>query len=247
MIRRLLLLTSFGALAGACASPPVTTSRVPVSRSNEVRRPVPYDSTAPLGDISNPIRGNGPFGEREYLSRLRCPGGAAPAFEREGNVGSGGDTHILDAYAVTCPNGGPVLTVFMDMYHADRERRPVGTLTVLPELPARMATGCPPQVGPTADSSARYVYNYLEVETPAEPLDLPNGPVPAGMAGYATVSFVIDTAGRAETASVQHGEYEDAKLQEAATRIVTGLHFRPAEHHAGCRVRQGMALELQLK
>lgn len=239
-VRRMLVLLAAIA-GGACAAPP---AQAPVEMVPRRRMPIVDDSTAPVGSRSNPIRGNGPFGEREYLSRLRCASGAAPAFEREGSIGAGGDGHILDAYSVSCP-GGPVVNVFMDMYHDARERRPVPPLSVLPELPARTAAGCPPQAGPTPDSSARYVFNYLEVETPAQSIEpLPSGPITAGIAGYAMISFVIDTTGKVEPASIVHGEYEEPRLQEAATRVVLALRFRPAEHHAGCRVRQGTGLEL---
>lgn len=228
-------------VGGACGAP---ATRAPVEMAPRRRMPIVDDSTAPVGSRSNPIRGNGPFGEQEYLSRLRCKAGVMPAFERSGSIGPGGDGHILDAYSVSCP-GGPVVNVFMDMYHNARERRAVPPLDVLPQLAARVAAGCPPQVGPTADSSAKYVFNYLEVETPAQSVEpLPAAPIKAGIAGYAMISFVVDTAGRAEPASIVHGDYEEPRLREAAARVVLGLRFRPAEHHAGCRVRQGTGLEL---
>ena len=47
------------------------------------------DVLAPLGAQSNPVRADGPPGERRYLMRLRCPEGDAPAFERLGSVGEG--------------------------------------------------------------------------------------------------------------------------------------------------------------
>lgn len=245
--RRSMILACLTAVMTACGgAPPV---RAPVAEAPPIGRRlrVVDDSTAPLGSENNPVRGNGPFGEREYLTRLRCPSGIAPAFERQGSTGPGGDSHILDAYAVTCPMGGPSLIVYMDMYHDSRERRAMAPFTVLPELPARMATGCPPQVGPTPDSSAKYVFNYLEVETPARALQLATGAIRAGVAGYAMVGFVVDTTGAVESSSITHGEYEEPRLQEAATRTVLGLRFRPAEHHAGCRVRQGTGLELEFQ
>jgi hypothetical protein len=246
MTRRFLVLIASVTTLGACvAAPPAAAP--PVTEVAGFRQPVPYDSAAPLGDISHPVRVNGPFGEREYLVRLRCADGSAPSFDRQGSRPNDGvDSHILDHYTVACTSDAP-MQVFMDMYHDNRERRPVGRLSILPELPARSAVGCPPQVGPTADSSARYVFNSLEVETPAEPLDLPNGPVKVGVNGYVGVSFVVDTAGRPEPSSIVHDDYEPAALKDAATKIVLGLHFRPAQHHAGCRVRQGTGLELQLQ
>ena len=240
-----LFVTTFAtACGGGAPAPAVTPAPLATPRR---RMPVVDDSTTPLGSKTNPIRGNGPYGEREYLTRLRCASGTPPEFHREGSVGLGGDGHILDMYAVTCPAAGPSLTVYMDMYHDSRERRPVAPLTVLPELPARMATGCPPQVGPTPDSSARYVFNYLEVETPAQAVQAHTGPLKVGVAGYAAIGFIVDTTGKVEPSSIAHGEYEDARIQEAATRVVLGMQFRPAEHHAGCRVRQGTGLELEFQ
>lgn len=205
------------------------------------------DSLAPLGSRSNPVRTRGPFGEREYLRRLQCGDGAAPAFERSGSVGSGADGHILDAYRVRCPRGSTA-TVYMDMYHGDeRERRPVPGFTVLAELPARTAAGCPPQVAPTADSSARYVFNYLEVETPAQLLNRPAGPIAVGFRAFVSVGFVVDTLGRVEPGSLTMPPFVDARAREAAVPVVLGLRYAPAEHRPGCRVRQGTGLDLEFR
>ena len=79
-----------------------------------------------------------PGGERDYLSKLRCPGGGTPQFNRVGNVGPRNpgpgtnmalminskvvlpagviDEHIIDEYEVTCA-GGVKTKVYMDMYH----------------------------------------------------------------------------------------------------------------------------------
>ena len=83
-----------------------------------------------------------PDGEREYLSRLRCPNGRAPKYDRSRSqvritpdtpeaervareqmierkpVREGDrDYHIVDAYRLTC--GNVVLELFLDMYHCD--------------------------------------------------------------------------------------------------------------------------------
>jgi len=208
----------------------------------------PVDSLPPLGARNNPVQGRGPFGEREYLQRLRCRDGAAPAFVRNGSVGAGMDGHILDVYSVTCRASGQSAAVYMDMYHPDvRERRAVPGFTALAELPARTAPGCPPQVGPTADSSAKYIFNYLEVETPARPLDLPAGPIEAGFATFVAVSFVVDTAGRPEPGSLVIADFVEAQARAAAQQAALKLHFTPASHHAGCLVRQGAGVQFQFK
>ena len=200
-----------------------------------------------LGTRSNPVQSRGPFGEREYLSRLRCPDGAAPSFSRNGSVGAGEDGHILDLYSVICPSGFRA-SVYMDMYHGDvRERRAVPGFTALAELPARTATGCPPNVGPTPDSSARYVYNYLEVETPVRLLNPPAGPIDAGFRAYVSVSFVVDTTGQVEPATIRIPDHVEQAPRSAAVRLARDLRFTPAEHHPGCRVRQGTGVSLEFR
>lgn len=90
-----------------------------------------------------------PDGERDYLSRLICPSGEHPTFDRTGNVGprtaipgnmsrhakdrmlqdnlemtplkaGEPDYHWIDAYEVTC--GTTTTTVYMDMYHCQVDR-----------------------------------------------------------------------------------------------------------------------------
>ena len=136
----------------------------------------------------------------------------------------------------------------MDMYHSTRERRAITGFTVLPELPARLAKGCPPDVGPTADSSARYVFNFLEVEKPAAPLKpLPTQPISVGTRGFMTIGFVIDTTGRPEPESIRFREPPAGSQKAVADSIMADLRFTPAEHHAGCLVRQGTSLQLTFR
>jgi hypothetical protein len=94
-----------------------------------------------------------PSGERAYLDRLRCPGGARATYERKGGVGrrtkartaqeekeataqirenrapkpGGRDYHMLDLYQVTCRD--KTYDIYMDMYHCDgaaTEKAPAG-------------------------------------------------------------------------------------------------------------------------
>ena len=232
-------------VVGACRTqvPPPATDIAPAP----VAAIIPATDNT-LGSKENPVQGNGPFGEREYLQRLKCADGTAPTFSRNGSVGAGADGHILDLYSVKCPGSAPTHSVFMDMYHNTRERRAISGFTVLPELPARLAKGCPPQVGPTADSSARYVFNYLEVETPARPINPPStGPIDVGTRAYVTIGFVIDTTGRPEPATIRFRDAPAANVKAAADRIMADLRYTPAEHHAGCLVRQGMSLQLTFR
>lgn len=79
----------------------------------------------PLGSEGNPVRAQMPAGEREYLSRLRCPDGTPPTFERLGSVGLSPYGAIMDVYSVQCGTAAPV-EVYIDMYHAGYiEKRPV--------------------------------------------------------------------------------------------------------------------------
>ena len=90
-----------------------------------------------------------PQGQREYLARLVCPGGAHPSFERSGSAGprmplpddmsdaqiealladmrspdkvggEGPDLHVVDAYEVVC--GEQRTRLYLDMYHCAAER-----------------------------------------------------------------------------------------------------------------------------
>jgi hypothetical protein len=88
-----------------------------------------------------------PAGQREYLSRLVCPDGAAPSFQRAGSFGmrnelppdagdkmlaaeiekamsfaphaaGAPDYHVVDGYEVAC--GADKRMVYLDMYHCGR-------------------------------------------------------------------------------------------------------------------------------
>ncbi len=87
--------------------------------------------SGPLGSETNPVRCEGPRGERAYLSRLRCSDGKRPAYSRIGSFGVGPYGNILDGYRVKCEDAEEV-RVFMDMYHdghAEREAVPGFTIT----------------------------------------------------------------------------------------------------------------------
>jgi hypothetical protein len=86
---------------------------------------------ATLGTTENPVKVRMPPGERAYLDRLRCPDGSAPDYDRQGSGMGGRDGHIVDFYSVTCPGAAPV-TVVMDMYHSNREDRPVPGFSIVP-------------------------------------------------------------------------------------------------------------------
>ncbi|WP_447728683.1 hypothetical protein [Sphingomonas koreensis] len=85
----------------------------------------------PFGSVQNPVRANGPEGQRAYLRRLRCADETRPKFERRGNAGIGPYGTIQDIYAVQC-GADPVVTIYIDMYHEHIEAAPVPGFTIVP-------------------------------------------------------------------------------------------------------------------
>ncbi|RBP53655.1 hypothetical protein [Arenicella xantha] len=75
---------------------------------------------APLGSQYNPVRADGPSGQREYLSRLVCSNGMSVAdFYRLGSAGPSPYGFILDMYMVKCDTDAGLVEheVYLDMYH----------------------------------------------------------------------------------------------------------------------------------
>jgi hypothetical protein len=70
-----------------------------------------------LGSWDNPVKCSGPFGEREYLDRLRGPDALPVLYRRLGNAGVGVNGHIVDVYLVESRDGSLRKEVFMDMYY----------------------------------------------------------------------------------------------------------------------------------
>lgn len=93
----------------------------------EISAAIERASAYPLGSEQNPVRVDGPAGERAYLSRLRCDNLKRPRFERLGSGGLSPFGGIVDIYRVECKGAQPAeATVFMDMYHGEHEEdRPV--------------------------------------------------------------------------------------------------------------------------
>ncbi|MBV8409141.1 MAG: hypothetical protein JOY64_16040 [Alphaproteobacteria bacterium] len=85
----------------------------------------------PLGSKGNPVRCFHPPGQHAYLRRLQCPDGSTPVFQRQGNVGAGPYTTIVDAYEVRC--AGKSVVIYLDMYHPGYiEQRAVPGFTIKP-------------------------------------------------------------------------------------------------------------------
>lgn len=72
----------------------------------------------PLGSKENPVKVNGPSGEKHYLSRLNCASGDAVSFERVGSAGKGPYGFVMDEFKVSCPDN-VVRRVYIDMYHLE--------------------------------------------------------------------------------------------------------------------------------
>ncbi len=94
----------------------------------KLRTAIDKAATESLGTANNPVRADGPTGQRAYLSRLRCADGTAPGFERRGNIGPGIYGYIVDLYEVHC--GETMTEVRMDMYHRHVEEMPVAGFTI---------------------------------------------------------------------------------------------------------------------
>lgn len=88
-------------------------------------------AASPLGSEANPVRAQGPAGEREYLARLRCADGRPPEVLGRGSAMPGPFGGIADVYRLRCAGSPPVESgVFFDMYHQHRETRPIPGFTL---------------------------------------------------------------------------------------------------------------------
>jgi hypothetical protein len=88
----------------------------------------------PLGTRENPVRVAGPEGERAYLARLRCAGGAPPQIGARTEAGVGAYGSVVAAYAVDCGAAAPGrVTIVLDMYHEEhRETAAPQGFTIVP-------------------------------------------------------------------------------------------------------------------
>lgn len=67
---------------------------------------------------SNPIPVRFPWGEKEYLSRLRCPCGEPFYFQRIGSCGISPDNHMVDCFDLMCRKKEHRYFLYLDMYHS---------------------------------------------------------------------------------------------------------------------------------
>jgi len=186
-----------------------------------------------LGSKERPVRAFMPAGEREYIMRLRCPSGQEPLFERLGSVGRGPYGNIVDGYKLKC--GDVESMLYIDMYHQSyREQETIPGFTLLREIPARVATGCPPAVHGHAPGS--YVFRPLEVmRNPVSERDL-RAPVRIGTKGRAYARFTIDEKGSVVAKTIEVVYLSDESLRTPTVEHLSRLQYAPALHHDGCTV-----------
>ncbi len=207
--------------------------------------PRKLDLSAQLGSVNNPVRAFMPVGEWEYFMRLRCIAGDTPTFERKGSIGAGPYENVLDSYAVNCATG-LTATVIIDMYHQGyREMTAVPGFTILPDLPARVAKGCPPEVSGTP--IGQYIFNSLEVGTPAhinkEDIEVTR----AGISGRAFVRMVVDASGVPDPATIKVFQATNEDVNNSTLELVKNLRITPAMHHADCTVPQHVQFTVTFK
>ena len=77
------------------------------------------ETDQPFGSFENPVRCDGPSGERRYLNRLKDSEGNPFSFKRIGSYGIGPYGHILDKYLIRSRINNKEYYVFMDMYYTD--------------------------------------------------------------------------------------------------------------------------------
>lgn len=94
------------------------------SLDEELARQVAAASAHPLGTAENPVRVGGPDGERNYLARLRCSNGQAPAIGARSSAGTGAFGSVVASYSLDCGAAAPGRKqVILDMYHAEHDER----------------------------------------------------------------------------------------------------------------------------
>ena len=69
----------------------------------------------PLGSWENPVRTQGPTGQKNYLASLTCPNGQRAAYKRLGSRGDGIYGFHVDEFEVVC--GERKSLIYMDLYH----------------------------------------------------------------------------------------------------------------------------------
>ena len=136
-----LLVTCALLASGAHAQKPPAAQPAPPEAKPEVV------VSGKIGRKTNPVRCDGPQGQRDYLSRLRDYSDNPVTFKRAGTLRDGPYGNALDAYQVSYPDGYSQ-EVYLDMYHPGfvEERAPSGFKIIPPEPAAKPAP--PPKLTP---------------------------------------------------------------------------------------------------
>lgn len=168
--------------------------------------------------------------------RLRCPEGDAPSFSRSGSFGTGPYGTVIDAYRVVCSSGRQS-DIFMDMYHQHKEMGDVPGFKTLPELPARIAKGCPPEVPGAAPGT--YIFQALELERPSG-IDLRKAELShPDVDGWVYARLTISADGRVDPSSMDFPLPSlDPRLKELVSKYLGSLQLDPPLHKPGCPVPQ---------
>jgi hypothetical protein len=121
----------------------------------------------------------------------------------------------------------------MDMFHTnERETTPIPGFEIVDELPTKGQTSCPPKL-----PYEGYAFTDVEVATSARLLNAPPEPS-AGNEVPALLEFVVGTDGVVEVEGVRVIELQDERMRGSLAVNLLRYRFSPAEHHAGCPVRQ---------
>ncbi len=97
--------------------------------------------------------------------------------------------------------------------------------------------------GPPATLSLDSVFSVLEVDETVERYDgsaapiYPSELIASGKEGQVQATYVVDTAGRVDTTTIQVMQTDDARFTESVRTALGGTRFRPAKR-AGKAVRQ---------
>ena len=78
----------------------------------------------PLGSLENPIKCDGPQGERHYLSKLVTLNGRAIITSRQGHTLNSSE-QIVDIYPIKNENGEIITVLYFDMYHKGYKEKKV--------------------------------------------------------------------------------------------------------------------------
>lgn len=150
-------------------------------------------------------------------------------------MGGGPYGSVVDGYNVEC--AGTQTLVIIDMYSCkQRELRPVPGYTILADLPAKIAKGCPPVV--VAVPAGEYVFDALEVSKPLKPPSVIANKPKLAAGGWVYFSFVVNEQGVPIPSMIEVKYAKNESMKQPALDFAKALRFEPAIHHDDCAVKQ---------